>query len=308
MDTFERDLRQGRPLLTEAQFPELLESFDGYLELAGRSPVTRGTYRYELTRFWCDYAFSRGDVLGQDTHSINAYLLGLPSQGEKRRSAIRSLRAFYKWLTKQDWFLSDPTEDLKEPKVTRASAPDIPREELRKILRAAFRWPRYEGPYLLPGFDRRRGWSILLAIETGARLQSLANVRREDIHLDDPKGAYVYFRVAKGNKPYELALTRPAAMACKNLLRLGHDPILGVGGAQFRHWLQQATTEAKVDRRVYPHLLRHYFSHRVAEKAVKAGRLEVWRQSLNHADLSQFPRYNNEARRAFTEVMEGGRG
>jgi integrase len=37
--------------------------------------------------------------------------------------------------------------------------------------------------------------------------------------------------------------------------------------------------------RIWPHLLRHCFSRRVAEKAVKRG-LDTWRRLMNHTDLS----------------------
>ena len=71
--------------------------------------------------------------------------------------------------------------------------------------------------------DRRRGWAMMLALETGARVTSLASVRREDVHVDDPNGPWIYFATTKFDKPYELPLTRAGAIACRHLL-VGEGP------------------------------------------------------------------------------------
>jgi len=62
--------------------------------------------------------------------------------------------------------------------------------------------------------------------------------------------------------------------------------LLGVGAERFRQWVHAAEQEAGLGR-VWPHLLRHAASTRVARRADP----ETWRRFMNHADLSQWARY-----------------
>jgi site-specific recombinase XerD len=62
--------------------------------------------------------------------------------------------------------------------------------------------------------------------------------------------------------------------------------LIGVGAERFRQWVHAAEQEAGLDR-VWPHLLRHAASTRVARSSDP----ETWRRFMNHADLSQWARY-----------------
>jgi len=62
--------------------------------------------------------------------------------------------------------------------------------------------------------------------------------------------------------------------------------LIGVGAERFRQWVHAAEQDAGLGR-VWPHLLRHAASTRVARSTDP----ETWRRFMNHADLSQWPRY-----------------
>lgn len=165
-----------------------------------------------------------------------------------------------------------------------------------RLLRAAFRR------------EHRRGWAILLCYVTGARVGSLVGARPCDIHLGPD--ARLDLLEAKGGKPYSVPLERAGVIAARHLIDYaGHRglsrsdtsgvglplraegfaprPVLiGVGAERFRQWVHAAEQEAGLGR-VWPHLLRHAASTRVARRADP----ETWRRFMNHADLSQWSRY-----------------
>jgi integrase len=257
-----------------AAFPELLRRFDAHLQAVGRAEATRATYRYELTRFWCDWCVLGSiDPLEATAQDVEGYLAALPGRGSKRADASRALKAFYGWASRVRG--SNPAAEVVIPRARVGPAPHLDEASLRRLLRAAFRK------------EARRGWAIMLCVATGARIGSLVAVEPRDVDLDR---AFITFRVTKGNRPYGLPLNRQGLVAARHLLG-GISPgakltLVGVGAPGFRVWVHQAERDAGLER-VWPHLLRHEFSNRVAAK----GDPEAWRQLMNHADLSQWARY-----------------
>lgn len=258
-------------------FPDYLHRFQRHLDVLGRSSKTQRKYRYELLCWWTDYLFPRelelADVRAGD---VEEYLAGLPRQGSKRPDAIRALRAFCSWAHVEGVFDRDPIAHVPVPRPKAGPAPDLPDADLRRLLRAAFHR------------ERRRGWAILLAFVTGARIGSLVAVRPQDVHLENlPR---LDFLEAKGGKPYSVPLERAGVIAARHLLRctvsVQRETIIGVGAERFRQWVHAAEQEAGLGR-VWPHLLRHAASTRVARSADP----ETWRRFMNHADLSQWSRY-----------------
>lgn len=255
-------------------FPEALRHFDSWMVVKGWSEATRHTYRYQLTLLWCDYLVLYGlELVTATEDDLAAYLRSIPAQGSKRGDAMRAIKAFYGYAVgriRPD----NPTRDMHIPRPKLTPAPELDLALQRRLLIAAFRQ------------EPRRGWAIMLALETGARVSTLVAIRREDFHLARSGEESVWFRVAKGDRPYGVPLERAGLAAARGLLMTGYDPVLGVGAARFRQWVHEAEETAGLER-VWPHLLRHTFAKRLAE----GGDVEAWRQGMNHADLSQWPRY-----------------
>jgi len=270
-------------------FPPALRAFDVHLQAIGRAEHTRSTYRYELTRFWCDWCVPRGtDVMDIPQAEIEGYLASLPIRGSKRGDSSRALKAFYGWLAPR-LGVPNPTAEVKIPRSRMGPAPSISQTDVRRLLRAAF------------GRDARRGWAIMLCLATGARIGSLAAVMPVDVDIDRE---WITFTVTKGDRPYGLPLNRQGVVAATHLLAgmksgmksPGESTLIGVGAPGFRAWVHTAERDAGLGR-IWPHLLRHEFSNRVAAH----GDPEAWRRAMNHADLSQWARYvavNDERLRA----------
>jgi len=263
-------------------FPAVLRRFDQHLDVLGRADTTRRQYRYELTRWWVDYLFAAElEVADVRAAHIEDYLAGLPRHGSKRSDALRALRAFCAWAVVEGELDRDPVAHIPVPRPKIAPAPDLSDDDLRRLLRAAFRR------------ERRRGWAILLCYVTGARVGSLVAARPADVHLGPD--ARLDLLEAKGGKPYSVPLERAGVIAAGHLNRLcranpnvgnGSYRLIGVGAERFRQWVHAAEQEAGLGR-VWPHLLRHAASTRVARSSDP----ETWRRFMNHADLSQWARY-----------------
>ena len=263
-------------------FPDYLHRFQRHLDVVGRAVTTQRKYRYELLCWWTDYLFPRElELVDVRPADVEEYLAALPRQGSKRPDAIRALRAFCSWAQVEGVFDRDPIAHVPVPRPKIAPAPDLPDADLRRLFRAAFRR------------EPRRGWAILLAYVTGARVGALVRCTRYDVHLDD--APRIDFLEAKGGKPYSVPLERAGVIAAQHLNRLcranpnvgnGSNRLIGVGAERFRQWVHAAEQEAGLGR-VWPHLLRHAASTRVARSADP----ETWRRFMNHADLSQWSRY-----------------
>ena len=257
-------------------FPAVLRRFDQHLDVLGRADTTRRKYRYELLRWWTDYLFAAElEVADVRAAHVEDYVAGLPRHGSKRSDALRALRAFCSWAVVEGELDRDPVAHLPVPRPKIAPAPDLSDDDLRRLLRAAFRR------------ERRRGWAILLCYVTGARVGSLVAARPADVHLGPD--ARLDLLEAKGGKPYSVPLERAGVIAASHLrftVTVQRETLIGVGAERFRQWVHAAEQEAGLGR-VWPHLLRHAASTRVARSSDP----ETWRRFMNHADLSQWARY-----------------
>lgn len=260
-------------LMEDRTFPAVLRRFDRHLDVLGRADTTRRKYHYELVCWWTDYLFP-GELEVADVRSghVEEYLGGLPRQGSKRGDALRALRAFFAWAVVEGEVDRDPAAHIPIPRPKVAPAPDLSDGDLRRLLRAAFRR------------EPRRGWAILLCYVTGARVGSLVAARLCDVHLGED--ARLDLLEAKGGKPYSVPLERAGVIAAGHLLPSTNGRLIGVGAERFRQWVHAAEQEAGLGR-VWPHLLRHAASTRVARSSDP----ETWRRFMNHADLSQWARY-----------------
>jgi integrase/recombinase XerC len=259
--------------MEDRAFPAVLHRFDRHLDVLGRADATRRQYRYELTCWWVDYLFpAELDLPDVRPGHIEEYLGRLPRNGSKRGDATRALRALCAWAHAEGEIDRNPIAHIPVPRPKTGPAPDLPDADLRRLLRAAFRR------------EPRRGWAILLAFVTGARVGSLVAARPEDVHLDG--AARIDLLEAKGGKPYSVPLERAGVIAAGHLLASASGRLIGVGAERFRQWVHAAEQEAGLSR-VWPHLLRHAASTRVARSSDP----ETWRRFMNHADLSQWTRY-----------------
>ena len=164
--------------------------------------------------------------------------------------------------------------------------------------------------FLSAAYDRdgRTGLMMRTLLETGARVSAFVKIRVEDISLRDLE---IRLRETKGDKPRDV----PILSSLANELRLHvGDRETGwlfrsrQGGHYSKRRVQQivksVAKDAGIQKRVYPHLLRHTVAHRLADQGMQE---ELLQQFLGHEAPETTQRYykprRTQVKGAFEEAM-----
>lgn len=236
------------------------------MQVQGLSPQTIRQYRRSVVNFLADTLLELEDVTERD---VLDYVAGLPARGSSKAQTLKALRSLYSALARWGTVGANPVAALVPKRPKYGPAPTLDEEELRRLIIAAA-WR-----------DPRRAWTILLLWATGLRLGSLCALEPRDL-----RGEVLVVRVAKGDRPYAIALGPVGLEAARELTAYGHDTIVGAGDGRVWEWIHQAGEDAGV--RAHPHLLRHTWATRHVELGTHP---RVLMELGNWADLSQLPRY-----------------
>jgi integrase/recombinase XerD len=165
--------------------------------------------------------------------------------------------------------------------------------------------------FLEAAYDRdggRTGLMMRTLLETGARVSAFVKIRVEDISFRDLE---IRLRETKGEKPRDV----PTLSSLANELRLhvgeretGWLFRSRQGGHYSKRRVQQivkdVAEEAGIQKRVYPHLLRHTVAQRLADEGMRE---ELLQQFLGHEAPETTQRYYEPRRRhvkdAYKEAM-----
>lgn len=266
-------LRSAHRTPTAPSFFVVLARWRDFLEAIGLSPDTTRNYRYFLLRFFGDTCLDPAEVTEDD---ITSYLAGLRQEGQQVRMQLRALKSFYEWGVRRGAYDVDPAAAVrfKDRKHSAAVALD-PHEVTAVLEHAHARHPR-------------RRWAILLALETGARIGSLAGVKPDEAGRN--AGEFIHFRVTKGDRPYAIPLTPVAAQAIRGLLPGSNGTLMGVKKNTIWRWYHDAAIAAGLpERKRRAHILRDTFATRLLMD--RGLDVRTVQELLNHADLSQMHRY-----------------
>jgi integrase/recombinase XerD len=157
--------------------------------------------------------------------------------------------------------------------------------------------------------DGRTGLMMRTLLETGARVSAFVKIRVEDISFRDLE---IRLRETKGDKPRDV----PILSSLTNELRLHvGDRESGwlfrsrQGGHYSKRRVQQivkdVAEEARIQKRVYPHLLRHTVAQRLADEGMRE---ELLQQFLGHEAPETTQRYYESKRAHVKEAYEEAMG
>jgi integrase/recombinase XerD len=165
--------------------------------------------------------------------------------------------------------------------------------------------------FLTAAYDRggRTGLMMRTLLETGARVSAFVKVRVEDISFRDLE---IRLRETKGDKPRDV----PILSSLANELRLHvGDRETGwlfrsrQGGHYSKRRVQQivkdVAEEAGIQKRVYPHLLRHTVAQRLADDGMRE---ELLQQFLGHEAPETTQRYYEPKRAHVKDAYEEAMG
>jgi integrase/recombinase XerD len=165
--------------------------------------------------------------------------------------------------------------------------------------------------FLNAAYDRggRTGLMMRTLLETGARVSAFVKIRVEDISFRDLE---IRLRETKGDRPRDV----PILSSLANELRLHvGDRKTGwlfrsrQGGHYSKRRVQQIVKEvageAGIQKRVYPHLLRHTVAQKLADEGMRE---ELLQQFLGHEAPETTQRYYEPKRRHVKDAYEDALG
>lgn len=249
-----------------------ITAWDHFLEANSYSARTRGMYKYYLIRFTAEILKTPLDVTEDD---VTSWLATIGGNGSARMLALRGLKSYYGWALERRLVAADPTGQLKTKQIRNAEAKVLSDEEIIQLFTAA------------DTRDRRRGLAMRLCYYTGARVESLASIKPEDIDFDQH---VIHLTNTKGNRPYTVPMGQACERVARELLEL-FDPtrrwnLIGVRDRTFWMWVNQAAQDAGI--KASPHTLRHSFATHLLNRGANVKQVK---ELLNHASVETTMRY-----------------
>jgi integrase/recombinase XerC len=272
------------------------------------SPYTLRNYRTDIHAFFDFLAGeARADPLTLDRYTLRAYLASLVEMGIVPASIIRkvsAIRTFYKYLEREGHIETNPFQGVKGPRRERRLPTFLSGEEITSLITA----PDSDKPQAL------RDRAILeLLYAAGVRVSEVTRLNAADVHVGERE-----LRVrGKGDKERFVLMGRPAARALRRYLREGRPRL--ARGAQDALFLNRDGTRlsarsvqllvrkyaraAGLDKRAFPHLLRHTFATHMLEGGAD---LRVVQELLGHERVGSTQIYTHVTEQAKRKAVETG--
>jgi site-specific recombinase XerD len=205
---------------------------------------------------------------------------------------IRTLKAFFNWLTREELIIENPAILLRPPKVPQKVTTTLNDQEIKTILNA------FDTRIAL---DMRNKAIFTLLLDTGIRVGELVGLKMEGLHLSEG-----YFKVCgKGNKERIIPVGNSTQRLLQGYLfryrsipvRLGIENVFLTSGGKpmtvnsaklLFHRLGKKTGVV----RLHAHLCRHTFATRFL---INGGDVFSLQQILGHSTLEMVRHYVNLA-------------
>jgi integrase/recombinase XerD len=293
----------------------LIDEFLAFISYEkGLSKNTVAAYRRDLS-LWTQFCNEQGiEIWTATSTDVTNYLDRLRSGAPPASAPLAptsvarmlvSVRAFYRWLVREEHIDSDPTARVGTPKKPRSIPKAIPLEDVEALID-------------LPGDNLlgRRDRAILETLYgAGLRISELVGLDVDDLDLD---GGSILVRSGKGGKGRRVPVGRAARRALSGYLvqsrpelvrrskaSAGGAPVFlnARGGRLSRQgcWkiLKAYARAAGLEDRVSPHTLRHSFATHMLDAGAD---IRAVQELLGHASLATTQVYTLVSDRRLREV------
>ena len=241
------------------------------------------------------------DVDRQVIREYNAWLMEndiAKSSIARRQSAIRS---FFNFLVREGLLPHNPMEEVTSPKRERRLPSLLSIAEVTRLLETP-------DPVTPVGLRDRALLELLYA--SGLRVSELVSLNLGQMNLDSKEIRVI----GKGSKERVVLMGEPAARALIAYLKEGRPQLLGEKRSnaifvsrqgerlierRVQKILERYARIAGIERRVYPHMLRHTFATHMLDGGAD---LRVVQELLGHADLSSTQVYTHVSKRQARKV------
>jgi integrase/recombinase XerD len=268
---------------------EMIEEFMVYLtDVKKSSANTIASYRRDLLKF-NNYMHTQGvqDAFAIHSEDLNAYMAHMEDEKFAPSTISRNiaaLKAYFGFLVRTGYMDSDPTTELKAPKIEKKLPGILTMKEVDMLL---------EQPSMTTNKGMRDRAMMELLYATGIRVSELVSLRLSDVDLDAS-----YIHCQEGSRERII----PFGNMAKNILMIyiqearpamvgdvGEDVLFtnchGVPMSRQGFWklLKKYAEKAGIQTDITPHTLRHSFAaHLVANGAD----LRSVQEMLGHSDIS----------------------
>ena len=277
----------------------LVQKFVNFLERDKRLSLnTLQSYRRDIEQYFIYLQeINLQNITNTNKTTVIAYLLYLQKKGRATSTISRnlaSIRSFYQYISKNKIVENDPTSELESPKVEKKLPQILSTEEVELLL---------EQPQCvdLKGFRDKAMLELLYA--TGIRVTELITLNMQDISLE-----MAFIKCNKGSRERMIPIGSMAVAAVKEYL-VKSRPLLiqkidekalfvNINGGRLTRqgfWkiIKQYKNQAKINKDITPHTLRHSFAAHLLENGAD---LRSIQEMLGHSDISstQIKRHTQE--------------
>jgi len=283
----------------------ILDSFISYLQLEkGLSENTIKSYRIDLTRYIKFIEDNNKDLKEISESLLYKYIKEL-TKAELATASIHrnfsAIKGFHKFLIEENLIDLDPTENLDRPKLSKKLPEVLTIEEIDKLLEQ----PDLSTPY---GFRDRTILETMYA--TGLRVSETVNLRFNNLLFE----MELIRVIGKGSKERIVPIGKSAIYYLDSYIKNVRPILLNKSNSDVIFlnrrgkkltrafiWdiLKKYTSQAKIDKNVHPHTLRHSFATHLLEGGAD---LRAVQEMLGHSDISTTQIYTHIDREFLKEV------
>lgn len=241
----------------------------------------------ELLAGWLDRRPGSLDEFGEkELNEFSLFLREKGHAGNSRRIEMVHLRIFFRWLQATGRLAADPTAHMEPPRPDFILPETLDEPTVQKLIESV------DADDVPLGARDRAILELLYAC--GLRVSELTALKLEEYDQEDE-----FLRVTgKGGKTRHVPVGKQAACAIASYLAGARPKLVGkrtrshlflsrrgtpLTRERIRQIIRERAAQAGIDRRVYPHLMRHSFATHLLEHGAD---LRIIQELLGHADIA----------------------
>lgn len=285
----------------------LVEKFINFLERDKRLSLnTLQSYRRDIEQYITYLQeINLHNLSNTNKTTVIAYLLALQKKGRATSTISRnlaSIRSFYQYAAKNKILDNDPTSELESPKVEKKLPQILSTQEVELLL---------EQPKCvdLKGFRDKAMLELLYA--TGIRVSELISLNLSDVNLE-----IGFIKCNKGTRERMIPIGSIAANALQEYINKSRGLLIqksdekalfvNINGKRLTRqgfWkiIKQYKNQAKINKDITPHTLRHSFAAHLLENGAD---LRSIQEMLGHSDISSTQIYAQIAKNKIKEIYK----
>ncbi len=288
----------------------LLNSFKNYLvEKKAVADNTLESYSRDVTRYFEYLSQEKVEPSASDTKVVEGFVEELRAANKSTATITRtvaSIRALYQYMIQCGMVDSNPAKNIKLEKAEKKLPEILNDKEIRLLLSM----PNTEEP---KGARDRAMLEVLYA--TGIRVSELINLNINDVKCSKAERGEI---ICRGGKTIRTVPMHPAAVAAMSHYITNVRPSLvsddttdalfiNLNGQRLTRqgfWkiVKNYAEEAKIDKEITPHTLRHSFAMHLYQNGASLHDLQ---KMLGHADISSTQLYANIVKKnSFSDVYD----